>query len=396
MPFLTGVGLQTPRGSGTSGYIQTNKSFIKQKSRLPQNERELLAPPKAKKANLEILEHDRLRKIELQLIVYREQLEERKYPEADIEKKVAEKRKEVEKKMGRPESKADLTDTHHLSAAKELENEKLRKAFGIRDDFVEGAAFKQLEDKRGGLGQSAPGVPKLFGAPEKKEKKKEELKMPTKFLDRDTGEVPLPRGKRDRREGETEQESKPPVSVSEPREREKSRRDNSEEPPSRRQRRDDDEGSSRKRRDDEDRRSTNSSSASSSASSSSSSRGSSSNSRGSARDDRQSSRSSRDERSSRRDRSRSDSRDRRTISRSLRAQGNEKIVVAENAKLVASASEGSDEESPKKKNAEPKKKEAPKEKSRRRSKSSSSSSSSGSDSSSGSSSDSSSSGSDSD
>jgi serine/arginine repetitive matrix protein 2 len=312
-----------------------------------------LAPPKAKKANQAILEHDRLRKIELQLVVYREQLEERNYPAADIEKKVAEKRKEVEKQMKRSLTKEDLTDTHSLSQAKEFENEKLRKAFGIKDDFVEGAAFKQLEDKRGGLGQSsAPGYPSLFGAPVDKKKAKEEkdLKMPSKFLDRDgddRSEVPAPRGKRDRREPVEEK------AVSETRDTRRDRLE-AEEPPSRRPRRDDDserrregerEGSRNDRARDSDRVSSNIT-------------------RDSDRGGSSSTRSSRDERrddrysSSSRRRSRSDSRNRRSsrrsrsrspvkVSRSLRADGDEKVVVASDVKLVASDGSGSESESSK-------------------------------------------------
>ncbi|KAI4302090.1 hypothetical protein MLD38_037877 [Melastoma candidum] len=69
------IGLQTPRGSGTNGYIQTNKFFVK-----PKTGRVADAPRcfegdqgtagVTRKPNKEILEHDRKRQIELKLRGY--------------------------------------------------------------------------------------------------------------------------------------------------------------------------------------------------------------------------------------------------------------------------------------------------------------------------------------
>ena len=36
---------------------------------------------------------------------------------------------------------------HDLAAAKEKEMEKVRRAFGIREDYVEGDAFKQMRER---------------------------------------------------------------------------------------------------------------------------------------------------------------------------------------------------------------------------------------------------------
>ena len=36
---------------------------------------------------------------------------------------------------------------HDLAAAKEKEMEKIRRAFGIREDYVEGDAFKQMKER---------------------------------------------------------------------------------------------------------------------------------------------------------------------------------------------------------------------------------------------------------
>jgi len=92
-----GVGLTTPRGSGTNGYIQRNLSTVrKPKKTLNEIKMEQIKPPPVqRKPNLEILEHDKKRKIELQLVLYREKLKERNYPEEEIEKKVNELRDSI-------------------------------------------------------------------------------------------------------------------------------------------------------------------------------------------------------------------------------------------------------------------------------------------------------------
>ena len=36
---------------------------------------------------------------------------------------------------------------HDLAAAKEKEMEKVKRAFGIRDDYVEGDAFKRMKER---------------------------------------------------------------------------------------------------------------------------------------------------------------------------------------------------------------------------------------------------------
>jgi hypothetical protein len=72
------VGLSTPRGSGTSGYVQRNLSNMRPR------ERERGAPYsleehksyKQRKPDKEILEHERKRKIEVKLFELRDKLEE--------------------------------------------------------------------------------------------------------------------------------------------------------------------------------------------------------------------------------------------------------------------------------------------------------------------------------
>ncbi len=87
--MYNGIGLTTPRGSGTSGYVQKNLAYVKpQKKPLVQEKQfkdmmvssiltlqeNSMAQPK--KANREIIEHERLHKIEAQVFKVREKLEQ--------------------------------------------------------------------------------------------------------------------------------------------------------------------------------------------------------------------------------------------------------------------------------------------------------------------------------
>ncbi|KAG4301624.1 hypothetical protein PCANB_001708 [Pneumocystis canis] len=108
----------------------------------------------ARKADKDILEHDRKRKIEVKVFKYREDLENAgELCEEEIEKKVNEYRERLLDK-----EKEDIItyndvknlksyQVHELATAKVRELEKLRKAFGIRDDYEEGDAFKRMNEK---------------------------------------------------------------------------------------------------------------------------------------------------------------------------------------------------------------------------------------------------------
>ncbi|KAL4199641.1 hypothetical protein AMTRI_Chr03g52220 [Amborella trichopoda] len=62
--MYNGIGLQSPRGSGTNGYTQRNKFFVKPKSaRAETNEF---------RTNKEILDHDKKREIQLKLMLLEE------------------------------------------------------------------------------------------------------------------------------------------------------------------------------------------------------------------------------------------------------------------------------------------------------------------------------------
>jgi hypothetical protein len=76
-----GVGLTTPRGSGTNGYVQRSLAHIRKKPQTPYARENDYDKPQTKqrKPNPEIMEHDRKREIELQCFELQDKLEEQGY-----------------------------------------------------------------------------------------------------------------------------------------------------------------------------------------------------------------------------------------------------------------------------------------------------------------------------
>ena len=83
------VGLSTPRGSGTSGYVQRNLSLLKPRAAgvgVPYSLDSYAARgPTVRKPDQEILNHDRLREIEIRVLELREKLEDEEVEEEKIE-----------------------------------------------------------------------------------------------------------------------------------------------------------------------------------------------------------------------------------------------------------------------------------------------------------------------
>ena len=74
--MYNGVGLQSVRGSGTSGYITTNKFSLRSGHHGQRDGgREGLGGGGVRKPNAEILEHNRKRAVEVKLAELREKLE---------------------------------------------------------------------------------------------------------------------------------------------------------------------------------------------------------------------------------------------------------------------------------------------------------------------------------
>lgn len=145
------VGLTTPRGSGTSGYVQRNLSHLKP--------RDAAAPynlddrkHKQRKPDPEILEHERKRKIEVEVFELRDKLEEEGVDEDEIDDRCDALRKKLEEESVRGNNKTDARglkgyQVHDLAKAKIEETERLRRALGIREDYEEGGHWKRQEER---------------------------------------------------------------------------------------------------------------------------------------------------------------------------------------------------------------------------------------------------------
>ncbi|KAI4215125.1 MAG: hypothetical protein LQ351_002440 [Letrouitia transgressa] len=151
------VGLSTPRGSGTSGYVQRNLSHLKPRDAFAPYPT-TLPSHKQRQPDAAILEHDRLREIEVQVFNLRDKLEDESVDEAEIEaqtdalrrkllKEADERKIQNKNKNGSSARGLKAHQVHELAAAKIEESEKLRKALGIREDYEEGAHWRRQEER---------------------------------------------------------------------------------------------------------------------------------------------------------------------------------------------------------------------------------------------------------
>ncbi|RKO87167.1 cwf21 domain-containing protein, partial [Blyttiomyces helicus] len=152
------LGLTTARGSGTNGYVQRNLSSLRvgprRDFRTEDFSSDARGPPAVRKPNQEILEHDRKRAVEVKCIELQARLEdEGLLPEAEIAYRVDELRKELSvdlNKMLRDVKGIKEHEAHQLAAAKEKANERVKNAFGLGSNFVEGASFdRELQVRLG-------------------------------------------------------------------------------------------------------------------------------------------------------------------------------------------------------------------------------------------------------
>ena len=71
------VGLSTPRGSGTSGYVQRNFALVKPRDNYAPYPKDYdTLKHRQRKPDSEILDHDRLRKIEVKVFELKDKLED--------------------------------------------------------------------------------------------------------------------------------------------------------------------------------------------------------------------------------------------------------------------------------------------------------------------------------
>ncbi|TPX56636.1 hypothetical protein PhCBS80983_g04382 [Powellomyces hirtus] len=141
--MYNGIGLSTARGSGTNGYVQRNLSSLRPRERI-QDQPFDDKPPPIRKPNKDILDHQKKREVEVKCMELQDQLEAQDIPDDEVEARVDSLRQELLKnleRMSQDVKKLQEHQVHELAEAKEKADARTRAAFGIRDDFVAGAAF---------------------------------------------------------------------------------------------------------------------------------------------------------------------------------------------------------------------------------------------------------------
>ena len=143
-----GIGLSTARGTGTNGFVQRNISYVKPRHSGTANfsgrhNSASVADWTGRRANKDILLHEKKRQVEVKCLELRDLLERKgtEMSPEEIDEKISALRSEllaaIELELGGDSSGKSVIDTstasesHRLAEIKEQENLKLAKAFGI-------------------------------------------------------------------------------------------------------------------------------------------------------------------------------------------------------------------------------------------------------------------------
>lgn len=158
--MYNGIGLQTPRGSGTNGYVQRNMAFVFEKPKQMQfnyNTSIQRVAPTTRAPNQDILDHERKRQIEVKVMDWASKagLLDKDLPEEELEAELSRKREELLRE-GTSDTTLErdkvhkLQESHARNLRKQQETESFKNALNISDDYQEGAAFdpKIQEQKR--------------------------------------------------------------------------------------------------------------------------------------------------------------------------------------------------------------------------------------------------------
>ncbi|GIZ36621.1 hypothetical protein CKM354_000009100 [Cercospora kikuchii] len=146
------VGLSTPRGSGTSGYVQRNSANLRPRDDVKPYPTEVDSiKHRQRQPDKEILEHEKKREIEVKVFELRDKLEEEGVDEDEIDDQCNALRKKLEKEQSAkgPNAKGLKShQVHELARAKIDESERLRKALGIGKDYEEGSHWRKQEERK--------------------------------------------------------------------------------------------------------------------------------------------------------------------------------------------------------------------------------------------------------
>ena len=148
--MYNGIGVRTPRGTGTNGFVQRNFAQVKIQRRVEAPI--TLEPRKQTGGNQAILEHERKRQIEIECLKLYDELKEKCLEENHIEERVALFRQKLQSQtvsFEKNPKQLQEHQTHELAEAKQRELKKIETALGIQSDkHVEGRAFdRELQEK---------------------------------------------------------------------------------------------------------------------------------------------------------------------------------------------------------------------------------------------------------
>lgn len=152
--MYNGIGLQTPRGSGTNGHVQRNVAFMRARPERIQYNTEAAMTRQMhaleRLPNNDILDHERKRQVEVKVAELVEAMREQKFEETEITERAKALRETLTAKANRAmQSESGVSmdnaaklqynehgrltgrNTHEVTAATNERNRKLREAFRI-------------------------------------------------------------------------------------------------------------------------------------------------------------------------------------------------------------------------------------------------------------------------
>uniref|UniRef100_A0A0C9PRV7 SRRM2 protein n=1 Tax=Fopius arisanus TaxID=64838 RepID=A0A0C9PRV7_9HYME len=161
--MYNGIGLQTPRGSGTNGHVQRNWAIVRKTKDRVDYKSEEKGDQLNKQPNKEILDHVRKRKVEVKCAELMDILEDQGLTPEEIKSKVATYREMLMGSDAKPQVPTDdfgrvnVRETHQVAEAQQEKNAKLREAFGISEYFVEGSSLDPERHAREAEARAAAG-----------------------------------------------------------------------------------------------------------------------------------------------------------------------------------------------------------------------------------------------
>ncbi|KAL7749016.1 RNA-splicing factor [Sorochytrium milnesiophthora] len=151
--MYNGIGLATPRGSGTNGYVQKNLAHVTERPASSKFERvdfSSMDKLATRTANKDILLHDQKRQVEVQCMMLANELEEKGLPEEEVEEQVQQLRQRLNRNLDSLISASSVSASHKAAEAKITENERVARALGIKQsEHQVGAAFnRELQEAK--------------------------------------------------------------------------------------------------------------------------------------------------------------------------------------------------------------------------------------------------------